>query len=50
MTVRSAAEMAALRAVDSPTLSNAIERCGVRPRIAGYAGSICAVRSPGWER
>jgi 4-hydroxy-4-methyl-2-oxoglutarate aldolase len=35
---RSAAEIAALRAIDSPTLSNAIERCGVRPRIEGYAG------------
>lgn len=35
---RSAEEIAALGAVDSPTLSNAIERCGVRPRVEGYAG------------
>jgi regulator of RNase E activity RraA len=35
---RSAAEITALRAIDSPTLSNAIERCRVRPRIEGYAG------------
>jgi 4-hydroxy-4-methyl-2-oxoglutarate aldolase len=38
MRARSAEELAALRAVDSPTLSNAIERCLVRPRIEGYAG------------
>lgn len=31
-------EIAALRAVDSPTLSNAIERFKVRPRSVGYAG------------
>jgi 4-hydroxy-4-methyl-2-oxoglutarate aldolase len=35
---RSAFEISALRAVDSPTLSNAIERVGIRPRIEGYAG------------
>ncbi len=38
MRIRSAAEIEALRAIDSPTLSNAIERVGVRPRIEGYAG------------
>ena len=27
-----------LRRIDSPTVSNAIERFGVRPRIQGYAG------------
>lgn len=31
-------ELAALRAIDSPTLSNAIERFAVRPRTEGYAG------------
>jgi regulator of RNase E activity RraA len=36
--IRSADEIAALRAIDSPTLSNAIERCGVRPCTHGYAG------------
>lgn len=30
-------ELDALRRVDSPTLSNAIERFGVRPRCAGFA-------------
>ena len=38
MKTRSESEIAALQAIDSPTLSNAIERCGVRPRIEGYAG------------
>lgn len=31
-------EIAALRAVDSPTISNAVERFCVRGRCAGYAG------------
>jgi 4-hydroxy-4-methyl-2-oxoglutarate aldolase len=31
-------EIAALRAIDSPTVSNAIERFEVRPRCAGFAG------------
>jgi 4-hydroxy-4-methyl-2-oxoglutarate aldolase len=38
MRSRTIEEIAALRAVDSPTLSNAIERCLVRPRTVGYAG------------
>ena len=29
--------IAALAAIDSPTVANAIERFGVRPRTAGYA-------------
>jgi regulator of RNase E activity RraA len=37
MSPRSAAELAALASIDSPTLSNAIERCLVRPRTEGYA-------------
>ena len=32
------AQFEALRATDSPTVANAIERFGVRPRIDGYAG------------
>jgi regulator of RNase E activity RraA len=35
---RSPAEIDALRAIDSPTLSNAIERFATRPCTAGYAG------------
>jgi 4-hydroxy-4-methyl-2-oxoglutarate aldolase len=35
---RSSDELARLRAIDSPTLSNAIERFKVRPRSTGYAG------------
>ena len=31
-------EIESLRLVDSPTLSNAVEAFGVRPRCAGYAG------------
>jgi regulator of RNase E activity RraA len=31
-------QLAALRAVDSPTVANAIERFLVRPRVDGYAG------------
>jgi regulator of RNase E activity RraA len=31
-------QLAALRAVDSPTVANAIERFLVRPRVEGYAG------------
>jgi regulator of RNase E activity RraA len=33
-----AAQLDELRRIDSPTVSNAIERFGVRPRIEGYAG------------
>lgn len=32
------AQLDELRRIDSPTVSNAIERFGVRPRIEGYAG------------
>lgn len=38
MLPRSSDELAALRAIDSPTLSNAIERFKVRARSIGYAG------------
>lgn len=31
-------QFAALRAVDSPTVANAIERFTIRPRVEGYAG------------
>jgi 4-hydroxy-4-methyl-2-oxoglutarate aldolase len=31
-------QLEALRQIDSPTVSNAIERLGVRPRLAGFAG------------
>lgn len=32
-------ELAALRAIDSPTIANAIEYFSVRPRVAGYCGT-----------
>src|SRR5215831_13263558 len=32
-------QLAELRAIDSPTIANAIEYFGVRPRVAGYCGS-----------
>ena len=38
MSARTAEEIAALRAIDSPTLSNAIEQFGMRRRTIGYAG------------
>jgi hypothetical protein len=31
-------QLEALRQIDSPTVSNAIEHFGVRPRVEGYAG------------
>ena len=31
-------QLEALRLLDSPTVSNAIEHFGVRPRVEGYAG------------
>jgi len=34
----SPAQLDALRAIDSPTVSNAIEQLGVRPRLEGFAG------------
>ena len=33
-----AEQLEALRQIDSPTVSNAIERLGVRPRLEGFAG------------
>jgi 4-hydroxy-4-methyl-2-oxoglutarate aldolase len=33
-----AEQLDSLRQIDSPTVSNAIERLGVRPRLAGFAG------------
>src|SRR6266542_599434 len=32
------AQLDALRAIDSPTVANAIERFAIRPRCEGYAG------------
>jgi regulator of RNase E activity RraA len=32
-------QLGALRAIDSPTIANAIEYFSVRPRVAGYCGS-----------
>src|SRR5579859_2131897 len=32
------AQIEALRAIDSPTIANAIETFGLRPRVAGYVG------------
>ncbi len=31
-------QLSALRRIDSPTISNAIETFNVRPRVAGYVG------------
>ncbi len=31
-------QLSALRRIDSPTISNAIETFKVRPRVAGYVG------------
>jgi regulator of RNase E activity RraA len=35
-----------LRAIDSPTIANAIEYFGVRPRVAGYCGSDVRCLTP----
>ena len=35
----SPAQLDELRAIDSPTIANAIEHFNVRPRVAGYCGS-----------
>jgi regulator of RNase E activity RraA len=35
-----------LRAIDSPTIANAIEYFGVRPRVAGYCGSNVRCLTP----
>src|SRR5437870_11257631 len=34
-----AEQLAELRAIDSPTIANAIEYFSVRPRVAGYCGA-----------
>jgi 4-hydroxy-4-methyl-2-oxoglutarate aldolase len=38
MTTLTSAQLDALRAIDSPTVANAIERFKIRPRVQGYAG------------
>src|SRR5918912_1674061 len=35
-----------LRSIDSPTIANAIEYFGVRPRVAGYCGSNVRCLTP----
>src|SRR5437868_8719880 len=35
-----------LRTIDSPTIANAIEYFGVRPRVAGYCGSNVRCLTP----
>jgi regulator of RNase E activity RraA len=42
----SAEQLAELRAIDSPTIANAIEYFGVRPRVAGYCGSNVRCLTP----
>lgn len=39
-------QLDALRAIDSPTIANAIEYFGVRPRVAGYCGSNVRCLTP----
>jgi len=39
-------QLAELRAIDSPTIANAIEYFGVRPRVAGYCGSNVRCLTP----
>jgi 4-hydroxy-4-methyl-2-oxoglutarate aldolase len=38
MKTLTSAQLEALRAIDSPTVANAIERFKIRPRVEGYAG------------
>jgi regulator of RNase E activity RraA len=38
MNILTGAQLDALRAIDSPTVANAIERFKIRPRVEGYAG------------
>lgn len=40
-------QLAELRAIDSPTVANAIERFKVRPRVSGYAGAAIRCLIPG---
>jgi 4-hydroxy-4-methyl-2-oxoglutarate aldolase len=42
----STAELDALRAIDSPTIANAIEYFKVRPRISGYCGTNVRCLTP----
>jgi 4-hydroxy-4-methyl-2-oxoglutarate aldolase len=42
----SPAQLDELRAIDSPTIANAIEYFGVRPRVAGYCGSNVRCLTP----
>jgi 4-hydroxy-4-methyl-2-oxoglutarate aldolase len=41
-----APELDALRAIDSPTIANAIEYFSVRPRVAGYCGANVRCLTP----
>jgi regulator of RNase E activity RraA len=40
------AQLDELRAIDSPTIANAIEYFGVRPRVSGYCGSNVRCLTP----
>ena len=42
----SAQQLDELRAIDSPTIANAIEYFGVRPRVAGYCGANVRCLTP----
>jgi 4-hydroxy-4-methyl-2-oxoglutarate aldolase len=42
-----AAQLDELRAIDSPTIANAIEYFKVRPRVAGYCGARVRCLTPG---
>ncbi len=47
MTARlTANQLAELRAIDSPTIANAIEYFSVRPRVAGYCGANVRCLTP----
>ena len=41
------AELVALRAIESPTIANAIEYFEVRPRVSGYCGTNVRSLTPG---
>src|SRR5437870_1344119 len=41
-----AEQLAELRAIDSPTIANAIEYFAIRPRVAGYCGSNVRCLTP----
>jgi 4-hydroxy-4-methyl-2-oxoglutarate aldolase len=42
----SAQQLDELRAIDSPTIANAIEYFGIRPRVAGYCGANVRCLTP----